>query len=352
MALPLKQIGPFQGQEPLVPGAEMGVYRVTDTRTQHDCVLYVLDLHLQHDPVLLQRFRQTAHQTSPLRHEHLVPIVETGEAAHYAYAATGPLSGITLADYLQRHTNPLTIAEAIDLVQQIAAGLDAGHQQGLLHLALTPSEIWMSTEGQVQVMGLGVPRPARPVGEQAATDAESAGVAPAPSPFLAPEQARGAEQIDQRADVYSLGAIAYLLLVGQPPIQTDDPLLLARQIVYQSPTPPESLRPDLPPGMVSVLKFVLTKDPNLRYGGAGEFAGALLQAQRGQAGVPVTATPGQPPWRQQALDAVRLWPAHRRLLVASLLLILLLVALLLAWRPFGRVLSERTASADNQLGRP
>jgi serine/threonine protein kinase len=217
MALPLKQIGPFQIQEQLVVGDGMGVYRATDTRTQHDIVLYLLDLRIEHDPTRGQRFRQAAQQAAQLQQEHIVPLYESGEEEQYAYAATGPLTGMTLAAYLQQRTVPLTTQEVVDLVQQIATGLDAAHQQGLLHLSLTPSEIWMTAEGKAGVMGLGVPRSASPVTEQTVSGAESARIVATLSPFTAPEQAHGTEHIDQRADVYSLGAIAYLPLVVNLP---------------------------------------------------------------------------------------------------------------------------------------
>src|SRR4030095_6252648 len=123
MGLPLKQIGPFQIQEQLVPGDRIGVYRATDIRTQRDIVLYTLDLRIEHDPSQVQRFRQIAQQATQLRQDHIVPIHETGEEDQYDYAATGPLTGMTFADYLRQRTAPLTIQEAIDLVQQIAAGL-------------------------------------------------------------------------------------------------------------------------------------------------------------------------------------------------------------------------------------
>jgi serine/threonine-protein kinase len=330
MKLSLRQLGPFQIQKQLSQRRGMGAFFAIDTRTKQTVVLYVLDLHTQPDPTLAPRFRQAVRQSSQLRHDHIVALHESGEQDHYLYIATVPLAGTTLAAYLQQRKNPLTMQEAATLIQQIASGLDAAHQQDCFHLALTPDEIWITEDGKAQVLGLGVPRPARVAGVETLAGALDL------SPYTAPEQVQQDAQINHRADVYSLGAIAYMLLVGQPPLQAEDPAQLATAIIHRAPVPPEHLQPNLPHSINPVFRFVLAKDPELRYANAAELAAALMQAQHwdaSEAKANVAASP------------IRLRRLPNRRLVGVLLLLPMIVfaGVWLASRQFRQAAPEQLA---------
>jgi hypothetical protein len=96
--------------------------------------------------------------------------------------------------------------------------------------------------------------------------------------YMSPEQARGDLDIDRRADIYSLGVVAYAALTGRMPFEADSQLVLLRKIVDEMPTPPEYVNPRIHPGAAYVLKCVLSKDPNARYSTAGEFVHALAHS--------------------------------------------------------------------------
>jgi serine/threonine protein kinase len=347
MSSPQHRVGPFEIQSELWRNQGIGLCRALDTRTQRTVVCCWLDLRLSHDPGFVQRFTAATQPATQLRHAHLLSFAETGEAGPFLYAATAPLSGATLADQLQAHKTTLPMAESVALIEQIAAGLDAAHQQGLLHLALTPETIWLSADGNAQVIGMHLLQLAGADAEQASAATQAIARPIALSPYTAPEQVRSQSMVDRRADVYSLGAIAYTLLVGQPPFVGADRSQLATAILHRLPPAPQTIKPDLPPGLISVLRFVLTKDPGLRYANAGEFASALIQAQQWERSADTGET----------LTAVRPWPLAligmerhiRRLWPAAVTgLIVLWIGLLLLQRLFPQLLSERAVSVGEQ----
>lgn len=335
MNLTLNQVGPFQIQQQLVPGDEVSVYWATDTRTQHEIVLYVATVAQEQSTLLLEQLRQEVRVALAFQHEHVVPLAEVGRVDGSLYAATAPLpAGSPLASYLQGRKALLPIQEITTLLAGVAAGLDAAHQQGLLHLGLTPSEIWVSATGQAQIVGLGLPRRIKFATPGATTAIAAPQMVFNPSPFTAPEQVRGDEQVEQRADVYSLGAIAYYLLLGQLPIETTDLSSLPAEIAARPPTPPESIRTDLPRSAVSVLKFVLAKEPSLRYASAGEFVAALHQAQGGEGGAIRTLTPISATKSKPRIGPFSLLSLRYAWVAAGVLLVILLAGLFYLRRGF------------------
>ncbi|MCB0186344.1 MAG: hypothetical protein KDE31_18880, partial [Caldilineaceae bacterium] len=146
------------------------------------------------------------------------------------------------------------------------------------------------------------------------------------SPYMAPEQARDDETIDASADIYSLGALAYLLLLGRPPFSGSDPIILLSQVADRLPTPPERVDDAISPGIAYVLQAVLAKDAGTRYGTTQEFIKALEQGSRWVAATPSGAAAPGP--SRAAHNASRQPVRQRRgaLLAAALLTLLLITA--------------------------
>jgi serine/threonine-protein kinase len=292
MAYIPKQLGPYHLHEEINAANGVLVYYATDTRTQQDRLLYVLDPLRQADPVCVQRFLAGIEDAAQLCHNHILTIQEYGQLEQHAYAASEPLCATALSRTLRQHHTRLSDPEVTVIVQQVAAALDYAAAHGCLHLALTPEDLWLTGGGRVKVSGFGLASgvavkqetsstPSSLVDPLASSLADQTGP-PELSPFVAPEQLQDDQPTDQRTDVYRLCAIAYTMMVGCSPFPASEPALLRDQVIRQPPAPPDAMRPDLPAPLVAVLKFGLAKDPAGRYASAGEFAHRLCQAQGGR----------------------------------------------------------------------
>lgn len=262
----LKQLGFYALHEPLGVAGNLTLYAATDARTQQRVLLNVLDTLNESDGQTARQFVQLGEAGQRLRHDNILTIRDFGEMDRRYYAAIEPPRGVALPQILRQKERRLSFHERMATVQQIAAALEHAHAQGCLHGALTPDVVWVDSRLHVQISMFG--------GVETTTDG-----APMITPFCAPEQLYLPASIDARTDVYRLCALAYWLLLGRAPFHADSQQSLRRQITYMPPLSPRSIRADLPDALVAVLTFGLAKEPLARYGSAGEFAAALLQAE-------------------------------------------------------------------------
>ncbi|MCL4861795.1 MAG: protein kinase, partial [Caldilineaceae bacterium] len=329
-------IGPFRIQANLRREGGAAVYRVLDTRINHPRLLYTFALNSSLGPtageVLLNEARALLH----LQHERLIAPREADRDGDLIYVATEPINGISLADHLYQMGGILALSEAADIVQDVAECLDYVHREGLVHGQLTPGEIWLTTNGQAKLAGIGLPGAFSAALAGAATDA-ARGVAL--TPYTAPEQAAAELATDQRVDVYSLGAVAFAMLTGSAPFD-ENADNLRDQIAYRPPTPPETLNLRLPPNVASVLRFVLAKDPNARYTRAGEFAAALRQAQLWSGGEFATLTRNMPSTGRKPASSAGARRQRNLVALFALLLVVALAGILLSQRAFQREASS------------
>ncbi|WP_376797570.1 protein kinase [Thermogemmatispora sp.] len=240
-----------------------------------------------------RRFLQEAQAASRLQHPHILPIYAWGEESGLAYLVMPYMPGGTLAHYVRRH-GPLSLERAASYLEQIASALDYAHRRGYIHCDVKPANILLDERGQAFLSDFGIARLLRdelpdedevedqdqpgppPAGEQAA---------PLPGPlgtpdYLAPEQALN-EPVDQRADIYALGATLFYLLAGRPPFQADSPIALALLHVHETPPALCELDPRIPPQVDYVLRKALAKFPEERFASALLFSEAFQQAIAG-----------------------------------------------------------------------
>ncbi len=198
-------------------------------------------------------------------------------ASRHTYIAMALAAGESLAARLAREEAPFAIASALAIVEQIAAALDYAHVRGFVHHNLKPSNIFLTGVDDTVVVG----------------DFDSGTPADGSQPpiyrlgaaaYLAPEQAGGEERVDASADIYSLAALAYTMLVGHPPFESTNPLGLLRQIVEKAPARADRLNPSLPKAVVDALDRSLDKDRTQRPARAGE----LVKWLRGEMPEPPT----------------------------------------------------------------
>jgi serine/threonine protein kinase len=295
----LKILGPFHLHEEVHAANDILVYYATDTRTGERKLIYLIDQESEQGPVQVQRLVETAAATGQLQHPNILSCDEWGEIDGYHFAATQPLIGLSLAHELGQHGARLSFEAVCLVVQQVADALDFAAEQGALHGALSPANIWLNRRGIVQLSGVGMGAllsvPTAPLAS--ATGRGDGDETPEITPYMAPEQLLPDGVIDRRTDVYGLSAVAYTLLVGRPPFRGEGRTLW-EQITHQPPPPLEQHAPHAPKLVGTIIQFGLAKEPASRYATAGEFARAFAQAPLARASIVPAARDGNPsrPW--------------------------------------------------------
>jgi Serine/threonine protein kinase len=223
----------------------------------------------------LGRFRREAHAMAALDHPNVLRVRGLVEQAGECFLIMEYVPGPSLRLVLD-HVDPAT---GCAIVGQLAEALDAVHGAGIVHRDVKPSNVLLASDGSCKLADFGV---ARYVGESlhgVGSDLirTRTGTVLGTPAYMAPEVAAGLRDVDGRADVYSLGILAYLLCVGRLPFEGTAYELLTAQIRTPPPRPTD-IAPGIPPELDAVLFRALAKDPAERYPTAGAFADALLAA--------------------------------------------------------------------------
>ncbi|MBX5457419.1 MAG: serine/threonine protein kinase, partial [Thermogemmatispora sp.] len=250
----------------------------------------------------IRRFTQIATALLELDHPHILPIYDFGEQLGYPYLISPYVTDGSLAHVLKRDGR-CAPSYALEVLQQVAAGLDYAHARGIVHRALKPANIVLQgDEHHVTVAGFGLVdllqlRGVRRVEHPYLHLLNLAGTFLGSPEYLAPEVVLGQQQIDARADIYALGIILYELLSGKPPFTGNDSLEIALQHVKQPVPALRNLCPALPPEIDEVLSQALARDPARRFSSAGAFVTAYARALRRErsfaAAAPVAASIAQ-----------------------------------------------------------
>jgi serine/threonine-protein kinase len=232
------------------------------------------------NPDFLQRFQDEAASTGRIRHPNVVTIYESGQSDDGTpYIAMEYLEGETLRHALKAR-GALPVSECTDIIEQAAGGLNAAHKVGIIHRDLKPDNIFLARgdDGElvVKVVDFGIAKL-----RESATHTLTGTVLGTPA-YMSFEQACGmkSDELDARSDIYSLGVVAYEMLTGHLPFESDTPVGYLRKHLQDVPPPFHSVKPDLPalPKVESVVMKALTKDRDQRYGSVLEFAQAFAQA--------------------------------------------------------------------------
>lgn len=230
------------------------------------------------------RFIRVVSALAHLRHPLILPVYDFCAQPGYLYMVTPLTTADTLATSLQRQSR-FTTAQVLEIMRQIAEGVDYAHRSGVVHGLLKSENILLDREQKVQIAGFGLVQLLALSGveqfQHPYAHLLSVALTFLGDPFtIAPEVVQGMP-IAAEADVYALGILLFELLSGKPPFAETDPLktALAR---LQKPVPSIlELRPDLPPSLDLVLQRALERDPALRYPSAGSLVVAFGQALRG-----------------------------------------------------------------------
>jgi tetratricopeptide (TPR) repeat protein/tRNA A-37 threonylcarbamoyl transferase component Bud32 len=252
--------------EALADWGGMGaVYRARDRYTGSPVALKLLL-----DESSQNRFAREARVLADLRHPAIVQYVAHGKSELGAlYLAMEWLDGIDLRARLAR--GPLAVGDAIAVVRRAAQGLAVAHARGIVHRDVNPRNLFL-VDGEARdtrVLDFGIARPLR-----ATFGVTVPGTYLGTPGYMAPEQARGQEALDARADVFALGCVLYECLVGKPAFASDNLLALLGKVLFEE-APHLSSRGEFPPALAGVLERMMAKDPALRPADAGVVAAEL-----------------------------------------------------------------------------
>jgi formylglycine-generating enzyme required for sulfatase activity len=228
------------------------------------------------DPKALERFRREGvAQAAADRHPNVARVFATGEQQGAPFLVMELCEGGDLVARLKG--GPLPFQEAARLVAGLARGLAHVHAKGTLHRDLKPANVLFDEAGTPKLVDFGV---ARLSGEQSLTRTGDVVGTPA---YMAPEQAEGAKDgIDERTDVYGLGAVLYHVVSGRPPFEGDGVPQVLKQVLLDAPAPPSSVVDGVPRDLEHVVLKALSKDPADRYPSAKALADDLERLARGE----------------------------------------------------------------------
>ena len=250
------------------------VYLAEDLRLKRRVALKLLAASLAEDESFRDRFLRESELAASIDHPNIVPIYEAGTTEDILFIAMRYVEGRDLKERLQR--GRLDPADAIGILAQVASALDAAHARGLVHRDVKPSNVLLDTGARpdgsdhVYLADFGI---TKRVSEE--TGVGDDGHLLGTIDYVAPEQIAG-EEIDGRADIYSLGCVLYECLVGQPPFRRDSDLAVVFAHLETEPPAPSAERPELPAALDAVIARALAKEPEQRYPSCREFARAAL----------------------------------------------------------------------------
>ena len=269
-----------------------------------------------------ERFVREVETVAQLQHPHILPLFDSGEADGFLYYVMPFVDGESLRQRLKREGR-IPIHEAVRILREVVDALAHAHQNGIVHRDIKPDNVMLSGRHAV-VTDFGVAKAVSAAGTDKLT---TVGVALGTPTYMAPEQAMGETNLDQRADIYSVGALAYELLTGSPPFDKPTAQALLSAHVLEKPTPPAERRPDISPPLSDLVMRCLEKEKDARYQTAEEMLPALE----------VLGTPsgGVTPTHTRPLPATHRRPKRGPLvpLIAGAAVVVLALA---GWLLFGR----------------
>ena len=313
------------------------VYRARDENLERDVALKVIASHILGDDRARRRFRKEALALSRLNHPNIEMVHEFDSIPGVDFIVMELVPGETLSDRIARDELPET--EIVAIGEQIADGLAAAHEHGIIHRDIKPSNICLTPEGKVKILDFGLAMQAPLSAASGVTVSETVsdpGAIVGTLPYMAPEQLRG-EPLDTRSDVYAFGAVLFELATGRRPFVEAQPAKLLDAILNQVPPDIRTLRPKLSTGLGLVVAKALEKDPAKRYASTRELGTALRRVAQGKGGSWL------PDWRDSAYRRV-LGQTAMALVGIAVLAVLLLSARDLWNRFFGPVAPQTGAS--------
>jgi serine/threonine protein kinase/dienelactone hydrolase len=251
------------------------VYKAEDTRLKRSVALKFLPPDLTRDSEAKARFTQEAQAASSLQHPNICTILAINETEEgQLFICMDLYEGETLKEKIDR--GPLSLEEGMGIAVQVAQGLARAHEKEIVHRDVKPANIFVSNDGIVRILDFGLAK----LSAQSRITREGSTLGTAA--YMSPEQARG-EEVDQRTDIWALGAVLYEMFTGQLPFKTEYQTALVYSILNETPAPPTSIRSEIWEGLEKVILKCLTKNPDERYGTGADLLMALEELRKSEA---------------------------------------------------------------------
>jgi serine/threonine protein kinase/Tol biopolymer transport system component len=315
------RIGPYEIVEWLGAGGMGDVYRARDPRLGREVAIKLIPEAFAKDATRLNRFEQEARAAGQLNHPNILAVYDVGTEAGAPYIVSEVLEGESLRRRLR--AGALTPRKAIDYARQIADGLGAAHDKGIVHRDVKPDNLFITTDGRVKILDFGIAKltqatdPVRPTSVRTETvDGTVVGTAG----YMSPEQVRG-EAVDSRSDIFSVGAVLFEMLAGHPAFTRETAADTMAAILKEDAT---ALAATVPPVLERIVSRCLEKAREARFQSARDLGFALdVLSGTATTAEPVPAIPRSLWLRQRASP----W-------IVSGALALALALVLMLWAPW------------------
>lgn len=246
--------------EPVGSGGMSTVYKAKCHKLNRLVAIKVLKDEFSNDSNFVSKFKMEAQAAAGLSHPNIVSVYDVIDEGQIHYIVMELIEGITLKSYISKKGG-LEIRESIGIAIQVAQGMQAAHEQHIIHRDIKPQNMIISRDGKVKVADFGI---ARAVSAQTLTSTAMGSVH-----YISPEQARGGFS-DERSDIYSLGVTMYEMVTGRLPFDGDNTVAIALAHLEDAVVPPSVYNPDIPMALEKVILRCMEKKPDRRYPNAAE----------------------------------------------------------------------------------
>ncbi|MFN8741927.1 MAG: serine/threonine-protein kinase [Pirellula sp.] len=336
----LGRLGRYEVERLIGSGGMGVVFKAFDTELNRPVAIKLLAPYLASSGPARKRFSREARAAAAVVHQHVVPIHNVETELESPFIVMQFVSGESLQARIDR-VGPLEMCEILRIGMQVADGLSAAHQQGIVHRDIKPSNILLE-EGvdRAVISDFGLAR--------AADDASltRTGFHPGTPQYMSPEQASG-QSVDARSDLFSLGSMLYTMCTGRPPFRAENSLSVMRRISESEPTPIQEINPSIPEWMCAVITQLMAKNVKDRLSSAAEVRG-LLEALLSHVQQPLSNALPTLPWlippkaKSKAFKSNRRWLNRKTLMLGISLFIVILAFLLFPNDP--APVQQKTAS--------
>ena len=269
-----RTISHYRLLEKLGEGGMGVVYKAEDTKLKRNVALKFLAPHLTQDPKARERFLREAQAAAAVDHPNICTVYEIDEAGEQIFIAMAYVEGQSLEK--KTEAGPFEIAEALEVAMQVAQGLGAAHEAGVVHRDIKSANLMLTPQSQVKIMDFGL---AQLVNRTRLTQTGTSLGTPA---CMSPEQARR-QPTDHRTDVWSLGAVIYEMVTGRLPFEGEREEAVLHAIVHEDAKPMTGLRVGVPIDLDRLVGKAMAKSPDERYQHVDEML-VDLRALKGQLG--------------------------------------------------------------------